>query len=160
MKRILNHLIWGLIIFPFFISMFCLSYFPCWLLFGLYILTIGILSIFGTFSKLEKIKNKVRRIFTRIAFPIVGIGMLVFFCFVWAPGYLDIGNYMTKDYRTVKGFPEHIDHLSSRSLFQGIKVKNISLISVYEIPEQDFDKEIEAVYLPRSKYVIKLGIYR
>ncbi len=103
MKKILNHVLWGIILFPFFISMYYVNYFPLWLLFGLYILIIGALSIYGSiFSKLERIEKKGKRIYTRIILIITGIGLIVFFSLVWATSYMDIGNYISKNYNTVK----------------------------------------------------------
>jgi hypothetical protein len=161
MNNIIKNFLWGLLIFPFFISMFFINHFIFWLLFGFYILLMGILMfVLGLFNRLEKVEGKIKRIFLRVNALIVGVGFLVLFGFVWIPSFLDVSAYLSRDFKTVKGFPNHIDHLSSRSLFQTIEINNIELKSVYEIPEKDFDKEIEAVYLPRSKYVITLWIYR
>ncbi|WP_438349958.1 hypothetical protein ACP8HI_04620 [Paenibacillus sp. FA6] len=158
-NNLLKNFLWGLLIFPFFISIFCINHFLFWLLFGIYILLIGILlTTLSLFNKLETIEKKLKRYFIRAFTFLGGIGMVVFFSYIWATSYLDIGAYFSKDYKTVKGFSS--GHVTARSLFETFEVNNIELKSTYIIPEEDLDKEVEATYLPRSNYVIELWIYR
>ncbi len=161
MKNIIRNILWAIIIFPFFISIFMIDHFLFWLLFGCYVCLIGLLLlVIGLFSKLMKIEGNIKRFFTRLYLLVFGIGMLAFFWIVWSSSFLDVNAYFSKDYKTIKGFPSHIGSRSSKSLFQTIEINKIELKSVYEINYKDIDKEFEALYLPNSKYVIRLWKYK
>lgn len=151
-------IVWNIAMVPFFVSLFFLQYFLVWLLLGSYVVFLGgfliILSIKGDFQRISGVlKRRVYKATTMMS----GIGLILFFSFIWATGYLDIGNYFAKNYEEVKGISSH--HISARSLFETFEIEKIKLKSVYIIPEEDFDNEIKAVYLPHSKYVIKLWVY-
>ncbi|SES88030.1 hypothetical protein [Paenibacillus sp. NFR01] len=161
MKYSIRNILGITLMFPMFISMFTLNHFISWLIFGIYILLLGLVFLFSSFlSNFEKIENKINKVFMRTLAFIVGVGMIMFFSLVWSTSYLDISAYFSESYETVRGYPSQIGDVSSKSVFQQIEINHIKLKSVYEIHEKDFNKELEATYLPRSKYVIKLWIYK
>jgi len=142
---------------PFFISMFYLDNFWYWLTFALYILLFGlVITIFGFTSRIEKFENPVNRMFIRIVAIIIGVGLVIFFAFVFSSSFLDIPPFLDKNYEVIIGRPDLISSINSRSVFQTIEINNISLKSVYIIPESNLLTEYKAYYLPHSKYVIKL----
>jgi hypothetical protein len=140
---------------PFFISMFFLEYFWCWLTFSFYILLIGVLLlILSIVLRIQKVESPIKRLLTRVILIITGIGLVIFFVLVFYSSFLDIPAYLSKDYKVIRGNP--ISSMSSKSVFEIIKINNVSLKSVYIIPQGKSLIEYEAYYLPHSKYVIKL----
>ncbi|MDQ0194613.1 hypothetical protein [Paenibacillus wynnii] len=158
MRRLFKSNIFGAIIMaPFFISMFFMEHFWFWLTFSFYILLFGILLIIlGFVSRMQKIESSIKRLLTRIVVTITGIGLVIFFTLVFSSGFLDIPAYLSKDYKVIRGKPDYISSIHSKSVFQTIEINNISLKSVYIIPEDNSFIEYKAYYLPNSKYVIKL----
>lgn len=154
-----RNLIWGIGMAPFFIGLFFTNYFLVWLLVGLYILFMALyFTVLCIFNDFKKVNGKLRRTFGRIGCFFIGVGIMIFSVVFWFTSFLDIGAYFSNDYKTVKGVSSH--HVTAPNLFETFMVDDIKLKSVYKIPDRDLGKVVEAIYLPRSKYVIKLMVYK
>lgn len=114
--------------------------------------------IFGVQSNLEHINSVFKRTFAKISVIISGLGLIVFFVLVMSSSFLDIGAFLSKEYKTVVGFPNKGSQVSIKAFWQTIEINDIRLKSVYKISEENASKEIKAVYLPHSKYVLELWI--
>ncbi len=161
MKQVIRH-IWSIefylfLFILFLLSHFFLGYYWVWVFRGLMFLITGIVFIyFSVFKKLTYIVERAARGLLRVFGLIGGVLLIVMYFVEMFSSLLDMGSYLQRDYRQVTGVPVVITELSSKTGWHKIEVDGVELLNTKKGINKYLNKEIKCIYLPKSKFIVKM----